>query len=54
MTEKDVLVSRDSLINLEKRARGRSISAFPLFNYQYVAMSNTESDIITIYKVVDA
>ena len=48
----DVLITRDQIVRLGKRARRRSQTPFPLFNCQYVAISDTESDTIAIFKVV--
>lgn len=53
VTDRDVLVSRDAIINMEKRARRRSQRAFPLFNHQFVAISDTEADTISVYKVIN-
>jgi len=41
---KDIIVARHSLINLEKRNAAKHRTAFPLFNHQFVAISDTLSN----------
>ena len=48
----DIVVNRDTILNLEKRVKSTKKAAFPLFNHQFVAISEQDRDMISIYAVV--
>lgn len=46
------MVSKDTFIDLDKKARRKNETVFPLFNYQYVAHYSKDSDQVSILKVL--
>ena len=48
----DIIVNRDTILNLEKRTSGKHRQAYPLFNHQFTAISDSETNKISIYPVV--